>query len=233
MKGESIRTACALLACFTLIAAGRPVFAGVCGDDVDGARVACHCGDTVVSNTRLRSTDPVAAAQCSRDGLLVDAADGAPGLILDLGGQTVKGAGDGYGMRVLDGGKGGVILTGGSVAVPGTVASFRVGISARGKDVLSEVENVVVTGCKRDGIVVHTDGGKVEGVIVERNGRDGLRLRGRAQSLDGVIASENRRDGLRVSGRDNRAVGGSYANGRLDARTNGRNQIGIDSEVRP
>jgi hypothetical protein len=233
MKAESIRTACALLACFALVAVGRPVFGGVCGDDVDGVRVACKCGDTVISNTRLRGTDPVAAAQCSRDGLLVDAGDGAPGLILDLGGQTVKGAGEGYGIRVLDGGTGGVIITGGSAAVPGTVASFRIGISARGKNVLSEVENVVVTGCKRDGIVIHTDGGKVEGVVVERNGRDGLRVRGRSQSLEGVMASENRRDGLRLSGRDNSAVGGSYSNGRLDARGNGRNQVDIVTEVRP
>jgi hypothetical protein len=233
MKGESIRRASALAVCFTLVALAPPVFAGVCGDDVDGARVACSCGDTVVSNTRLRGTDPVVGAQCSDDGLLVDAASGTPGLVLDLAGQTIKGAGRGCGIRVLDGGDRGVIISGGSTDLPGTVSSFRVGISARGKSVVSEIENLVVTGCKDDGIVMHTGGGTVEGVIVERNGRDGIRVSGRAQRLDGVLATENGRDGFRISGRDNQVTGGANSNGRRDTAGNGRNQVGVVTEVRP
>jgi hypothetical protein len=233
MKGESIRRVSAIAVCVALVALAAPVFAGVCGDDVQGRRVACECGDTVVSSTRLRGTDPVASAQCSNDGLLVDAAAGAPGLVLDLAGQTIKGAGRGYGIRVLDGGEQGVIIAGGSTVLPATVASFRVGISARGKNALSEVVNVVVTGCKEDGIVLHTAGGTVEGVIVERNGRDGIRVSGRAQTLDGVLAAENARDGFRLSGKDNRVTGGAQANGRSNTVSNGRNQVGVVTEVRP
>ena len=180
-----------LVACLTVVATASAVVAGVCGDDVRGERVACRCGDTVVSSTRLRPTDPVAVDQCDRDGLRVDAPDAAPGIILDLGGLSITGTGNGTGIRVIDGGREGAILTGGSTGAPATVATFRVGISARGKRTLSEIENVVVTGCADDGIVLESDSTKTDGVVVQGNRGKGLRVGGRGQVATGVHASHN------------------------------------------
>ena len=62
---------------------------------------------------------------------------------------------------------------------------------------------------------------------------DGIRVSGRAQMLDGVLATENGRDGFRISGRDNQVVGGANSNGHRDTARNGRNQVGVVTEVRP
>ena len=65
-----------ILAAFMAIlmtAAGAPGWAADCGDTagVGGARVACDCGDSVITNTVLKSTDPVVNNVCTDIGLII------------------------------------------------------------------------------------------------------------------------------------------------------------------
>jgi hypothetical protein len=46
---------------------------GFCGDDVDGVRVPCDCGDVIASDTTLQSDDPIGTRRCPMDGLTVRA----------------------------------------------------------------------------------------------------------------------------------------------------------------
>src|SRR5437773_11788003 len=73
-----------------------------CGDDVDGhgKRVACACGDVLVSSRVLGPADEVTAAPCPANGLVV-AASGP--VTLDLGGRTIAGDGQGMGLLVVGG----------------------------------------------------------------------------------------------------------------------------------
>jgi parallel beta-helix repeat protein len=56
-----------------MTAAGAPAWAADCGDTSGpgGVRVACGCGDSVTTNTVLRSSDPVVTALCTDIGLLI------------------------------------------------------------------------------------------------------------------------------------------------------------------
>ena len=91
----------------------EPARAAACGDDVNGERIACSCGDTIVSDTRLRADDPVVVERCRTDGLIVRAPAGALTLRLDLGGRVLTGDGLGTGIRVLSGGSRGAVIIGG------------------------------------------------------------------------------------------------------------------------
>lgn len=174
--------------------------AGNCGDDVNGQRVPCACGDTVVSDTRLVKTDPVASQRCPDDGLTVRAAGQVESLTLDLAGLQVTGQGSGIGIHVLDGGSAGAILIGGNDGHPGQVAGFRVGVSARGSHTILAAENLLVVGNETDGLQVSGRGVGLSGVVSDDNGRSGIRARGRDHALEGVSAAGNGRYDLRVSG---------------------------------
>ena len=51
---------------------GLPLGAAAdCGDDINGRRVACACGDVVVASVRLQPDDPILGAPCGGDGLVV------------------------------------------------------------------------------------------------------------------------------------------------------------------
>ena len=174
--------------------------AAPCGDDVDGERVACSCGDTVVADTRLLPGDPVVRERCRANGLIVSAPREVESLTLDLGGQSLVGRGSGTGILVLDGGRDGAILIGGRDGAPGHVAGFRVGVSARGSRKLHAAENLIVVGNDADGVRVSGRGSVVRGVVADDNGGSGVRAHGRDHALDGVSARGNRRFDLRVSG---------------------------------
>src|SRR5512139_3286279 len=171
-----------------------------CGDDVDGQRVPCACGDTVISDTRLVKTDPVVTQRCPDDGLTVRAAGQVESLTLDLAGLPLTGQGSGIGIHVLDGGSAGAILIGGKDGGPGQVAGFRVGISARGSRGIRAAENLIVLGNETDGVQVSGRGAALSGVVSDDNGRSGVRAHGRDHSLEGVSAAGNGRYDLRVSG---------------------------------
>ena len=183
-------------AAFVLVPATRA--AAACGDDVDGKRVACSCGDVVVSDTRLQPSDPVVAERCASNGLLVRAKPDAASIVLDLGGLTILGTGQGTGIYVIDGGTDGAVIVGGNGG-PAEVAGFGTGFRARGQRSVRELRNVSFTANVRDGVVLRGAGAEVLGVSAERNGRDGLRVGGRGTRLDGVSSQQNGGDGVRMT----------------------------------
>lgn len=174
--------------------------AGACGDDVDGARVACACGDIVVSDTILSAADPVASQPCPGDGLLLAPPQDATGLVLDLNGLSLVGTGSGSGLRVLRGGTEGVVVVGGEGDTRASIARFRTGISAFGSKVLREIRNVDLVANDRDGLRVHSSGLAAVSVTAMRNGRDGLRVNGHGSTLTAVEADDNLGSGLRIGG---------------------------------
>jgi hypothetical protein len=176
------------------------VWAARCGDDVEGVRIACACGDSVVSDTRLLPSDPVVAGRCRSDGLIVQAARGIVSLTLDLDGNALTGEGRGTGILIHDGGSDGAILIGGRDGKPGQVAGFRVGVSARGSYAIRAMENLVVVGNESDGVRVSGRGAAIHGVVSDDNGAHGIRARGRDHAIAGVAAGGNGRADVRVSG---------------------------------
>jgi parallel beta-helix repeat protein len=79
-----------------------PSWAEDCGDTAgfDGARMPCACGDNVVTNTKLRKTDPVVSASpgdvCGIDGLAII----VDGITLDCAGFRLRGDGGPVGAEV-------------------------------------------------------------------------------------------------------------------------------------
>jgi hypothetical protein len=179
-----------------LIAADR-ASAG-CGDDVNGQRVPCRCGDVVVSDTRLQPSDPVVAERCPTNGLVLRARRGAETIRLDLAGLTLRGSGHGTGIRVLDGGAQGATIVGGE-GRRADVVGFGTGLRARGQRSVRELRDVSFTANARDGVTLRGADTDVVGVSAERNGRDGMRVGGRGTRLEGVDAQLNARYGLRVT----------------------------------
>jgi hypothetical protein len=172
----------------------------VCGDDVDGERVACACGDVVVSDTKLLVDDPVVRNRCISDGLLVRAASDARSIRLDLSGFSIVGLGVGTGIRVLDGGSEGAVILGGPEGRAATIAGFRTGLRGHGQRSVAEVRNLVLKGNEADGMVLRGDGTRIVDVIAEANGRDGLRLGGRGPEIQNSHGVVNRRHDVRVTG---------------------------------
>jgi hypothetical protein len=196
-----------------------------CGDDVNGERVACACGDTVVSDTRLVKTDPVVRQRCPDDGLIIRAPGQIESLTLDLAGLPLTGKGRGVGVQVLDGGSQGALIIGGKDGRPGQIAGFRVGISARGASGLRAAENLIVLGNETDGIQVSGRGAVLNGVVADDNGRSGVRAHGRDLSLEGISAAGNRRYDLRVSGNGNYVAPDAETLERGAARVTGGNNV--------
>ena len=177
-----------------------------CGDDVDGhgKRVACACGDLLVSSHVLGPADEVTAARCPNYGLLVAAS--SP-VTLDLGGRTIAGSGQGIGIFVL---RGSLLLVG-----PGAVEHFEVGVLARGTQALRSAVNIRVADNRLDGLVAQGDGFTVLGSVAEGNGRNGFSLAGINYALDGNLASGNGRHGFKLTGMGTH-VGGGFGNQAAD-----------------
>jgi hypothetical protein len=224
-----------------------------CGDDVEGQRVACSCGDNVVSDTVLWATDPVVSEPCPGDGLVLLVPPQSEGITLNLGGQSLVGRGRGAGIRVVRGGSLGSVLVGGDAEDPrAEIARFATGIRANGSNVLREVRGIDVHDNVGDGLYLHSSGARLEDVRVERNGRTGASISGHGNEIAGVVAGSNLRDGLHVrgsgasveaettgnrrhgaviGGRGNRVAGGrSQGNGGvgLVATGNGHELVGVE-----
>jgi hypothetical protein len=175
---------------------------GECGDSVGGGRVACACGDQVVSDTTLSSVDPVTVEPCSGDGLLISVPRDSSGITLDLGGLSIVGTGTGVGIRVVRGGsEGSRIVGGGASGALAEIAGFRTGISGSGRNVLVEVSGVHVHSNVGDGLRIHSSGVLVENVVAEKNGRDGMNVLGHGNEVSGVVAEGNDSDGVQVRGK--------------------------------
>ena len=172
-------------AAFVVLALSTAAPAALCGDDVAGRRVACGCGDTVVSTTTLRASDPVVTSVCGADGLVVRSGDGGP-VVLDLSGFTLSGSRVGVGIRVLDGGEGGAVVRGGSVS------GFAVGVKAGARGARARVERLYTGDNKTDGLAVRGET-ELSAVVSERNGRDGVRVHGRDVAGRDVQAAGNGR----------------------------------------
>ena len=170
-----------------------------CGDDIEGARVPCRCGDVMVSDTRLLPGDPVVGNRCATDGLIVRAKRGAESIRLDLNGLSILGSGHGTGVRVIDGGKLGATIVGGDGAQRAEIVGFGTGFRARGQRSVRELRNVSFTANARDGAVLRGAATDVVGVQAERNGGDGLHIGGRQPKIDNVETQQNGGSGLRVT----------------------------------
>jgi hypothetical protein len=175
--------------------------AGFCGDDVDGQRIACACGDEVVSDATVSPGDPITGAPCSGDGLVVSVPRGDDGVTITLNGVSIVGTGRGIGIRVVDGGSVGSSIVGsGPESELAEISHFRTGIRASGSHDLAEVSGVHLHHNTGDGLHVASAGVRVENVVSEHNGRDGVSVYGRGVAVNGVIAESNADDGVNVRG---------------------------------
>jgi hypothetical protein len=195
-----------------------------CGDDVEGSRVPCKCGDVVVSDTTLQPTDPVVSGRCPADGLIVRAESGAKSIRLDLAGLSLLGSGHGTGIRVLDGGDEGATIVAGEGKTSAEVVGFGTGFRARGQRSVRELRGVAFTANARNGVTLRGANTDVVDVKAERNGGDGMRIGGRNPRIENVEAQQNGRFGLRVTspGAD---VGAAVAAG------NDRKQMQINKQA--
>lgn len=183
-----------------LTTAGVAVAAN-CGDKVDGQRVACACGDVVVSDTTLAAGDPVLSQPCSGDALVLMPPSDSDGITLDLGGHALVGTGSGAGVRVDRGGRlGSSIIGGGTGAQRAEIVRFKTGIRASGRSVLREIRGIDVHDNKHDGLWLRTSGVRVSDVYSHSNGRDGIVVSGHGNEVSEVVSDGNIRDGLQVRG---------------------------------
>ncbi|HYC53809.1 MAG TPA: hypothetical protein VEL28_02610 [Candidatus Binatia bacterium] len=213
--------------------------AAACGDELPQGRVACGCGDTVVTDTRLVATDPAVSSACPIDGLIVRAGELASSIRLDLGGHTIRGSGIGAGLRVVYGGSDGAVIAGGTSGARGSIAGFGTGLRADAGNRIARIshlelrdnrfegarmriagtviEDVVASGNHGDGLYLRGTGGRLVDVRSEENGQNGLRLFTRGMAVD-AVALRNKRSGIIVDGADNDLADAS-------ARDNGRDGL--------
>lgn len=204
------------ISCLFSVADAR---AATCGDDIGGIRVPCACGDVVVSDTTLRSGDPVVSRRCPIDGLIVRAAPEAESISLDLNGLALVGSGTGTGLRIDHGGSDGALVVGGADA-PGEIVGFATGVLNTTPRALRRLERLHVKGSRHDGITLRIYGALLVDVSSTDNGGDGIRLAGQGGRLVGVEASGNRGSGLRLDSRGTIAA--------VTARSNGRHGVVSD-----
>jgi hypothetical protein len=213
-----------LLVAVVLAASAAPATAARCGDDVDGrgTRVACACGDVLVSSARIAPSDPLVQTPCPTAGLVVDVpATVTRPVTLDLGGVIVAGSGRDVGIEVLAGGPHGLVVTG-----PGGVRGFDLGIVAR-EGALASLVAVESSDNLRDGFRLAGRDYRIDACRADRNGRDGFVLHGEGYRLDGCEAVGNGRDGFAIRGRPATMVADANtadANGRRAARPRSRAQ---------
>lgn len=205
----------AVLATPGLVGTGE---AANCGDTAGSfkTRVACACGDTVVTSTRLRATDPVVTTACTEtdEALII----GADNITLDCRGLALRS--EDFGFRGIFSDRNGVTIQN------CTVQFFIDGIEVLGN------RNRILNNVALDtfgGIVVFGDDHRIEGNRSERAFLEGIVVlgglravvtRNRAtHSFDGLVFSgerawitnnvmnENERAGIVIDGRNNFLLG--------------------------
>jgi parallel beta-helix repeat protein len=159
------------------------------------------CGDVVMSSFRLRNN----LVDCA-EGLIA----GAPGIIIDLNGRTVRGRADSAGARVAGSRNAGIIIGAlrGVVVRNGTVRDFGTGVSVVASNRIT-VRNLLVSGNNATGIDI--DAGNRHLIIdnqIVGNGGEGISVR---DSNDTEIR-DNRvvnsvSTGIFIVGYDDRIIG--------------------------
>jgi hypothetical protein len=216
-----------LLAAFGALATGSATNAAECGDDVSHERIACSCGDVLVSDTRLRPGDPVVSQRCLLEGLIVRAAPTAESIRLDMGGLAIVGRGYGVGIRVDAGGSDGAVIVGGPGEARGEIAGFSTGIDAAKHNAISRLERLRVRGNRSDGVRLRTDGTVVVDVESSDNGQDGFLLTGSGGRLQRVHARRNRANGIHLRSSGVHVVGEAVDNHKHGIVSDGKeNDIG-------
>jgi hypothetical protein len=196
--GGGHTTAAAFAVASVLLLAGVAA-AAPCGDDVNGARVACRCGDTVVSDTRLLAQDPVVAGRCPLDGLAIRASALAESITLDLAGLSLVGTGAGVGIDVEYGGADGARIIGAPPGARAIVRSFDVGVATVSGDSLAVISRLEVLDNRRAGLRLVVSGTVLDDVVASGNGDDGVRIRGTGGRLIGVVSNANGGHGVRLT----------------------------------
>ena len=166
------------------------------GDGVAGRRVACACGDTVVTDTRLRAEDPVVRERCRLNGLRVRAGELASTITLDLAGLGIRGMMAGVGIDIVHGGDDGALVRGGDTDDRGQVTGFSIGLSMSRAGTLRRVENLKVVGCAREGLDINSRGTLVLGVETTHNGGHGIRVGGTGGRILDMVSTANAGHGL-------------------------------------
>ncbi len=187
-----------LAALFCTVALPRSGSAGICGDDVGGARVACRCGDTVNGSVRFQPTDPIVTTRCRVDGLVVRAGADVESITIDLAGLEIRGSDAGVGLRIVYGGTDGARIVGGRSGMRGVIAGFGMGLWATRADAVAKVEHLVLRANRNEGARVTIAGTVFEDVVAEQNGRDGLHVNGTGGRFADVVSSGNGENGLRL-----------------------------------
>ena len=155
-----------------------------CGDGV----APCHCGDTVITPTRLDASDPILRTTCPCDGLRV-----VGGVPLEIGG-TIRGSGACLGLNIVS-----------KVAVgSGRVTGFDIGV--RGFEASdTRIHDIQVSGNIRHGIQLDGDRNLVENCIVSKNGGSGILITGERSETanDNEVRrcriEDNREHGIRIA----------------------------------
>lgn len=186
------------LAAALALTAIEPANAGRCGDDVNGRRVACGCGDTVVSDTVLRPGDPVVQTRCPLDGLLVRADLDASSIRLDLAGLTLRGSGVASGIDVKYGGTDGAQIVGAPPGQHGVIEGFGIGLANARREAIARASRLELRGNKYDGARLSIAGTVLEDIVAHANRRDGLYVRGTGGRMAGVHSYDNLQNGIRM-----------------------------------
>ena len=211
MRHSSLRALLTILLTLGLTTLGagamRPAPAADCGGGVR----PCHCGDRVVTNTRLGGSDPVLRTPCPCDGLIV-----ASGVSLEIRG-TITGESDLCSGILLEGNATGVAVTN------GRITGFGLGVDG---DSLGPVSgnrfanlqifggfagllltgdaNVVESNVVRDafvaGVLLIGDGNTVRLNRAEGAALFGLSVIGDANAISRNVARRNSGDGIAVAG---------------------------------
>lgn len=193
-----MRILSSLVTILTSLAISFPSYAAPCGDDVDGRRVACRCGDTVISDTTLLPSDPVVTERCTLDGLVVRAAARSESIRLDLAGLSIQGSGVGAGIDVAYGGADGASIVGGPAGNRGSIAGFGVGLFNTWREALARVDRLEIYDNSAEGIRSVIAGTLFEDIEVRGNGRDGIHLKGTGGRLVAVRSRANGENGIRL-----------------------------------
>lgn len=220
VRSRSMRGTFFLLAAFLLVLASGESRADSCGDDVDGQRIACRCGDVAVSDTALRAEDPIVRIRCSLDGLRVRASAEAASIRIDLAGFTLHGSGVGTGIQVLHGGTDGAFIVGSGPGNYGVIDGFGTGLATSRHEGVARVVRLELRNNVQDGVRMAIAGTVLEDVVAHANQGDGLYLRGSGGRLVAVHSYENLANGLRLF--TSNAIVGALAE------QNGRSGIVVD-----
>jgi hypothetical protein len=204
----------ALCSAIVLATSAQGASAKFCGDDIDGTRVACDCGDVVGSDTKLRPSDPVVTQRCSGFGLIIRAKLLDETITFDMDGLSIRGEGRAFGLFVDRGGSDGATIVGGPPGKRGELVGFGTGLTVGASGALKRLERLRASGNHSEGIWMRQSGAIVSDVEVSDNGGNGLQIVGRGGRFTGITAQRNGRNGVDVDAANVQLTGEIQENAR-------------------